>query len=72
LFTYRHDFTDAGITGGTVNGNSINAAFNVPGLRYLHGYLESNVGGNSALYGASGGPTWKGTLWLTVPVTNVR
>ena len=72
LFTYRHDFNDAGITGGTANGNAINLAFNVPGCRYLHGYLESNLGGNSALYGASGGPTWKGMLWLTVPVTNAR
>jgi hypothetical protein len=72
LFTYRHDFNDAGITGGTSNGNSMNAAFNVPGYRYLHGYLEANVGENSSLFGASGGPTWKGMLWLTVPVTNVR
>jgi hypothetical protein len=71
LITYRHDFNDAGITGGTVNGNAINAAFNVPGTRYVHGYLESNLGGNSALSGASGGPTWKGMLWLTVPVKSV-
>jgi hypothetical protein len=68
LLTFRHDFQDASVTGGTVNGNSINAAFNLPGTPYLHGYLETNLGGNSALYGASGGPTWKGMLWLTVPL----
>jgi hypothetical protein len=72
LLTYRHDFNDAGPAGGTVNGNSINAGFNVPGFQYLHGYLEANLGGNSSLYGATGGPEWKGMLWLTVPVSNVR
>jgi len=72
LLSYRHDFNDAGITGGQTNGNSINAAFNVPGFQYLHGYLEANLGGNSALAGATGGPTWKGMLWLTVPLTNAR
>jgi hypothetical protein len=72
LLTYRHDFNDAGITGGPVNGNALNAAFNVPGFRFLHGYLEANLGGNSNLYGASGGPTWKGMLWLSVPVTPAR
>jgi hypothetical protein len=72
LLTYRHDFNDAGITGGTTNGNSINAAFNLPGSRYLHGYLETNLGGNSALSGAGGGPTWKGMLWLTIPLTAAR
>ena len=72
LLGLRHDFNDAGAAGGFTNGNSINAAFNVPGFRYLHGYLEANLGGNSALSGASGGPTWKGMLWLTVPVTRSR
>jgi hypothetical protein len=72
LLSFRHDFNDASFTGGTTNGNSINAAFNLPYFQYLHGYLETNLGGNSALYGASGGPTWKGMLWLTVPVSNVR
>lgn len=68
VVSMRHDFNDAGITGGTSNGNAINAAFTIPGTPYLHGYLEANVGGNSALAGASGGPTWKGMLWLTLPV----
>jgi hypothetical protein len=68
LVGVRHDSNDASITGGTSNGNAINAAFNLPGTPYLHGYLESNLGGNSALAGMSGGPTWKGILWLTVPV----
>jgi hypothetical protein len=72
LLSYRHDFNDAAATGGTSNGNSINAAFNLPGSPYLHGYLEANLGGNSTLYGLSGGPEWKGMLWLTVPLTPVR
>jgi len=68
VLSVRHDFNDAGITGGTTNGNAINAAFTLPGSNYLHGYLEANFGANSALVGGSGGPTWKGMLWLTVPV----
>lgn len=72
LLGLRHDFNDAGVAGGMTNGNSVNAAFNIPGIRYLHGYLEANLGGNSALAGASGGPTWKGMLWLTVPLTNPK
>jgi hypothetical protein len=72
LVSARHDFNDAGITGGTTNGNSFNASFNVPGFAFLHGYLEANVGGNSSLVGASGGPTWKGMLWLTVPISTAR
>ncbi len=69
LLSFRHDFNDAGITGGTVNGNAINAAFNIPGTPYLHGYLETTLGGDSSFYGGTGGPTWKGMLWLSVPVT---
>ena len=70
LLTYRHDLNNAGITGGLTNGNSVNLAFNVPipKFPYLHGYLEANLGGNSALAGLSGGPQWKAMLWLTVPV----
>jgi hypothetical protein len=68
LFTFRHDFNDMSVTGGTINGNSINAAFNLPWTPYLHGYLETNLGGNSALYGGTGGPQWKGMLWLTFPL----
>lgn len=72
LLSYRHDFNDAGIAGGIASGNIINAAFNVPGFQYLHGYIETTLGGESELYGVTGGPTWKGMLWLTVPITNVR
>lgn len=72
VLSVRHDFNDAGATGGISNGNAINAAFNVPGTSYLHGYVEANFGANSALTGASGGPTWKGTLWLTVPLAKAR
>lgn len=67
----RHDFNDNGF--GTVgNGNAVNLGFNVPRFSYAHGYLEANFGGNSVLAGASGGPTWKGLIWLTLPVKNVR
>jgi hypothetical protein len=69
LLSARHDFNDAGIAGSTTNGDAFNASFNLPGLRYLHGYLEANVGGNSALAGDGGGPEWKGMLWLTLPIS---
>jgi len=68
VFGLRHDFNDAGITGGTTNGNAINMGFTIPGTNWLHGYVEANMGGNSALVGGSGGPQWKGMLWLTIPV----
>ena len=68
---FRHDINDNGY--GTVsNGNAVNLAFNIPRLTYVHGYLEANLGGNSALAGASGGPTWKGMLWLTMPLKAVN
>lgn len=72
LVTVRHDFNDSGYGGAVTNGNALNVAFNIPHFQYLHGYLETNVGGNSALTGASGGPTFKGMLWLTVPVSRVK
>jgi len=72
LVSLRHDFNDSGAGGPVTNGNAVNLTFNVPRFSYLHGYLETNVGGNSALAGASGGPTWKGMLWLTVPVSKVK
>jgi len=72
LVSLRHDFNDAGAASSVTNGNSVNLAFNVPRFTYLHGYLETNMGGSSSLAGASGGPTWKGMLWLTVPVSNVK
>jgi hypothetical protein len=70
LLTYRHDMNNAGIAGGYTNGNSVNLAFNIPipKFPYLHGYVEANLGGNSTLAGLSGGPEWKGMLWLTVPL----
>jgi hypothetical protein len=71
LLSARHDFNFDGAHTFT-NGNSFNAAFNVPWFTYLHGYLEMNTGGTSGLYGASGGPTWKGQLWLALPVSNVK
>jgi hypothetical protein len=73
LLTYRHDSNMAGSTGGYTNGNSVNLAFNipVPKFPYLHGYLEANLGGNSTLAASTGGPTWKGELWLTVPLGGV-
>lgn len=70
LLSYRHDMNNAGITGNYVNGNSVNVAFNIPipKFPYLHGYLESQLGGSSALAGTTGGPQWKAMLWLTVPL----
>jgi hypothetical protein len=70
LLGYRHDSNNAGITGSYLNGNSVNVAFNIPipKFPYLHAYLESNLGGNSALAGTTGGPQWKGMLWLTIPL----
>ncbi|HEV3156411.1 MAG TPA: hypothetical protein VGZ00_03630 [Candidatus Baltobacteraceae bacterium] len=71
VLAYRHDFNDDGY-GMLSNGNAVNLGFNVPHIQYLHGYLEANLGGNSALAGASGGPTWKGMLWLTTPIRTLR
>jgi hypothetical protein len=71
VLSFRHDFNNDGF-GTLSNGNSVNLGFNVPRFQYLHGYLESNLGGNSALVGASGGPTWKGMLWLTIPLRSVK
>jgi len=67
----RHDFNNDGYM-TLSNGNSINLGFNVPHFNFLHGYAEANLGGNSAPAGASGGPTWKGMLWLTLPIKAVR
>jgi hypothetical protein len=67
VLSFRHDFNNDG-AGSIGNGNAVNLGFNVPGIVYLHGYLEANLGANSALAGASDGPTWKGMLWLTVPL----
>jgi hypothetical protein len=70
---FRHDFNDDGL--GTVsNGNAVNLAFNVPHFSYAHVFLEANTGANSALPGAgvSSGPTFKGWLWLTLPIEAVH
>ncbi len=72
LVSLRHDFNDSGAGGPVTNGNAINVAFNVPRIAYLHGYVEANVGANSALSGASSGPTFKGMLWLTIPISKGR
>ena len=72
LVSVRHDFNDSGADGAVTNGNAVNLAFDIPHFQYLHGYVEMNLGGNSALAGASGGPTFKSMLWLTVPFTNVK
>jgi len=70
MLALRHDFNDNGF-GTLSNGNALNLGFNVPHFQYAHGYLEANLGGNSALTGAGGGPTWKGMFWLTLPIKNV-
>ncbi len=72
LLSARHDINDSGIGGSSTNGNAFNVAFSVPHFAYLHGYIEANVGANSALAGGSNGPTWKSMLWLTLPVSSVR
>ena len=69
LLSLRHDFNDSGAGGPVTNGNAVNVAFDVPRIAYLHGYVEANVGNNSALSGASSGPTFKGMLWLTIPIS---
>ena len=63
----RHDINNDGFHTTTV-GNSLNLGFNLGAQRYVHGYLEVPMGATSSLYGASGGPTWKGMLWLTLPI----
>ena len=72
VVSLRHDFNDSGPGGLVTNGNALNLAFNVPRFSYLHGYLEANIGANSALAGASNGPTWKSMLWLTLPISPVK
>jgi hypothetical protein len=72
VVSVRHDFNDSGAGGPIANGNAVNVGFNVPGTPYLHGYVEANLGANSALAGASSGPTWKGMVWLTIPVVRIR
>lgn len=67
---FRRDLNSDGF-GTFGSGNAINVSFNIPHFTYAHGYLEANLGGNSALAGASGGPTWKGMLWLTLPIQAV-
>jgi hypothetical protein len=71
VLAFRHDFNYDGF--GTIgNGNAVNLGFNVPHFLYLHGYVEANLGANSGLVGTSGGPTWKGMLWLTIPLRSLK
>ena len=70
-FGLRHDLNDDGL-GGFGTSNAINMTFNVPKFTFVHGYLEANMGANSSLAGASAGPTWKGMLWLTLPIKAVK
>ena len=71
VVSFRHDINSDGFRTVTV-GNALNIGANVPGIKYLHAYFESALGGTSSLLGASGGPTWKGTLWLTIPVAKLH
>ena len=68
---FRHDMNNDGM-GALSSGNAINLSFNVPRFTYLHGYLEANTGANSALSGASSGPTFKSMLWLTIPIERLK
>jgi hypothetical protein len=78
LVSVRHDLNDSGPNGQVLNGNSINVGFNAPGwekipfLQYVHGYVEANTGATSSWYGANGGPTYKGMIWLALPVSRAR
>lgn len=78
LVSVRHDLNDSGPNGQILNGNSINVGFNAPGwqkipfLQYVHGYVEANTGASSAWYGANGGPTYKGLIWVALPVSKAR
>ncbi len=68
----RHDLNNSGPNGQVLNGESINVGFNVPYVKYLHGYVETNLGSTSSWYGGTGAPTYKGMLWLTIPVATVN
>ena len=63
----RHDISYDGFRTVTV-GNTLNLGLNIPRFPYAHAYFETTLGGSSSLAGASNGPTWKGMLWLTLPL----
>ena len=71
VFSVRHDINYDGFRTVTV-GNALNFGFNVPHFPYAHVYFETLLGGESSLLGASGGPQWKATLWLTLPVREAK
>jgi len=63
----RDEYTDDGL-GNVLHYGNVDFAFNVPGLQYLHGYIEAGLGAHSA--SPNGGPDWRYTLWWTTPVGN--
>ncbi|TAM88164.1 hypothetical protein EPN42_09850 [bacterium] len=68
LIAFRHE---TGSVGGVLtNGNNLDFAFNVPHMKYLHGYFESAMGAKSAV--PSAGPEWKFELWWTTPIANAQ
>ncbi|TAM58922.1 hypothetical protein EPN52_09815 [bacterium] len=66
LLAFRHEIS--GAAGTVSNGNNLDFAFNVPHMKYLHGYIESAMGAKSAAPNA--GPEWKFELWWTAPIVN--
>jgi hypothetical protein len=65
LLGLRTETTNDGL-GTTTNFANVNLAFNVPGVQYLHGYIEAGMLGNSSA--PSGGPDWRWFLWWTTPL----
>ena len=65
LIGYRDQYTNDGL-GNPLHSGVIDLSFNVPGVQYLHGYVESGLGSNSGA--PNGGPTWRWLLWWTTPI----
>jgi hypothetical protein len=61
----RDEFTDDGL-GTLAHYQNVDVAFNVPNMRYLHGYVEAGLGANSTAPNA--GPAWRWLLWWTTPI----
>ena len=61
----RDEFTDDGL-GTLAHYQNLDFAFNVPHMRYLHGYVEAGFGANSTT--PNGTPTWRWLLWWTTPI----
>ncbi|HVA38229.1 MAG TPA: hypothetical protein VNJ51_11530 [Candidatus Dormibacteraeota bacterium] len=72
VVSLRHDFNGNNYDGQMFNGNYLNVGFNIPGVRYLHGYVEALMGGASELAGDTGAPTFKSMLWLALPVERAK